>query len=126
MGERATGRSGMNNFGVELFLKSFLGYAETPRPMESQGEGLVAPEAKDFSGFVFKLQANMDAKHRDRVAFLRIVSGTFERGMKVTVARTGKTLALTRPQKMFATVALHTSPAICFRLCAHFRLPIFT
>jgi translation elongation factor EF-G len=55
-------------------------------------------------GFVFKLQANMDPKHRDRVAFLRIVSGKFERGMKVKVERTGKALALTRPQKLFAQV----------------------
>ena len=62
----------------------------------------VQPTDDEFSGFVFKLQANMDPKHRDRVAFLRIVSGKFERGMKVKVERTGKALALTRPQKMFA------------------------
>jgi len=93
--------SGMNNFGVELFLQSFLGYAETPRAMPSDDE-TVQPTDDEFSGFVFKLQANMDPKHRDRVAFLRIVSGKFERGMKVKVERTGKALALTRPQKMFA------------------------
>jgi len=93
--------SGMNNFGVELFLKSFLTFADKPRAHESEEEK-VEPDDEDFSGFVFKLQANMDPKHRDRVAFLRVCSGTFERGMKVTVERTGKQLSLSRPQKMFA------------------------
>jgi len=93
--------SGMNNFGVELFLQSFLGYAVTPRAHESMGN-TIQPDDEDFSGFVFKLQANMDPKHRDRVAFLRVCSGKFERGMKVKVLRTGKNLTLSRPQKMFA------------------------
>eukprot|EP00897_Mesotaenium_endlicherianum_P005399 jgi/Mesen1/4888/ME000244S04066 len=93
--------SAANNFGVELFLDSFLEYAVTPGAHESD-LGDVAPELPHFTGFVFKLQANMDPKHRDKVAFVRICSGRFEKGMKVQLARTGRTVALTRPQKMFA------------------------
>lgn len=62
----------------------------------------MAPTAPSFSGLIFKLQANMDPKHRDRVAFVRVVSGKFEKGMKVKVARTGRVVTLARPQKMFA------------------------
>ncbi len=93
--------SAMNNFGVELFLEAFLGYALKPAPHESS-EGTIEPTYPEFTGFVFKLQANMDPKHRDRVAFLRICSGKFERDMVVTHARTGKTVRLSRPQKLFA------------------------
>ncbi len=60
------------------------------------------PDSPHFSGLVFKLQANMDPKHRDKVAFIRVFSGRFEKGMKVKVARTGRTVPLTAPQKMFA------------------------
>ncbi|KAH8960263.1 hypothetical protein BDL97_06G123300 [Sphagnum fallax] len=93
--------SAMNNFGVELFLESFLGYAVQPGSHKSD-VGEVEPEYPHFTGFVFKLQANMDPKHRDKVAFVRVCSGQFTKGMKVQVARNGKTLTLTRPQKMFA------------------------
>jgi hypothetical protein len=64
--------------------------------------GEVQPDSPHFSGLVFKLQANMDPKHRDKVAFIRVFSGKFEKGMKVKVARTGRTVPLTAPQKMFA------------------------
>lgn len=93
--------SAMNNFGVELFLESFLEYSVQPGKHVSD-VGQVEPEYPNFTGFVFKLQANMDAKHRDKVAFVRVCSGQFVKGMKVQIARNGKTLALTRPQKMFA------------------------
>lgn len=93
--------SAMNNFGVELFLESFLEYSIQPGSHVSD-IGEVGPDYPNFTGFVFKLQANMDAKHRDKVAFLRVCSGQFLKGMKVQIARNGKTLALTRPQKMFA------------------------
>ncbi|KAL2621509.1 hypothetical protein R1flu_001714 [Riccia fluitans] len=93
--------SAMNNFGVELFLESFLEYGITPKTHESD-LGEVDPDYPHFTGFVFKLQANMDPKHRDKVAFVRVCSGRFTRGMKVQLARNGKTIALTRPQKMFA------------------------
>ena len=93
--------SAMNNFGVELFLKSFLAYGLKPTPHESN-KGEIPPTYPEFSGFVFKLQANMDPKHRDRIAFLRVCSGKFEKDMVVNHARTGKTVRLSHPQKLFA------------------------
>ncbi|MFZ9736490.1 MAG: peptide chain release factor 3 [Prochlorotrichaceae cyanobacterium] len=93
--------SAMNNFGVELFLEHFLNYALKPVG-RSSSQGLIDPRYEEFSGFVFKLQANMDPKHRDRVAFIRVCSGRFEKDMAVTHARTGKTIRLSRPQKLFA------------------------
>jgi peptide chain release factor 3 len=93
--------SAMTNFGVELFLKSFLNYALKPDSHQSS-LGEIAPTYPDFTGFVFKLQANMDPKHRDRVAFVRVCSGKFEKDMVVNHARTGKSIRLSRPQKLFA------------------------
>jgi len=93
--------SAMTNFGVELFLKCFLEYALKPGTHQSS-LGEVPPTYPDFSGFVFKLQANMDPKHRDRVAFVRICTGKFEKDMTVNHARTGKAVRLSRPQKLFA------------------------
>lgn len=93
--------SAMTNFGVELFLNSFLDYALKPETHRSS-IGDVLPTYPEFSGFVFKLQANMDPKHRDRVAFVRVCTGRFEKDMTVNHARTGKTVRLSRPQKLFA------------------------
>lgn len=93
--------SAMTNFGVELFLNSFLDYALKPGGHAST-KGEIEPTYPEFSGFVFKLQANMDPKHRDRVAFVRVCSGKFEKDMVVSHARTGKTVRLSRPQKLFA------------------------
>ena len=93
--------SAMTNFGVELFLDAFLDYALKPGNHDSN-QGEIAPTYPEFSGFVFKLQANMDPKHRDRVAFVRVCSGKFEKDMTVSLARTGKTVRLSRPQKLFA------------------------
>ncbi len=93
--------SAMNNFGVELFLKAFLEYAIKPEAHDSN-IGKIPPTHPEFSGFVFKLQANMDPKHRDRIAFVRVCSGKFEKDMVVKHARTGKTVRLSRPQKLFA------------------------
>ncbi len=93
--------SAMTNFGVELFLDAFLDYALKPGNHDSN-QGEIAPTYPEFSGFVFKLQANMDPKHRDRVAFVRVCSGKFEKDMTVSHARTGKTVRLSRPQKLFA------------------------
>ncbi|WP_421658135.1 peptide chain release factor 3 [Leptothermofonsia sp. ETS-13] len=93
--------SAMTNFGVELFLDAFLDYALKPvAHMSTEGE--IPPTYPEFSGFVFKLQANMDPKHRDRVAFIRVCSGKFEKDMTVNHARTGKVVRLSRPQKLFA------------------------
>ena len=93
--------SAMTNFGVELFLKYFLDYALKPGPYSST-EGDIPPTYPEFSGFVFKLQANMDPKHRDRVAFIRVCTGKFEKDMTVVHARTGRNIRLSRPQKLFA------------------------
>ena len=93
--------SAMTNFGVEPFLDAFLDYAMKPGSYNST-KGPIDPTYEDFTGFVFKLQANMDPKHRDRVAFVRVCSGKFEKDMSVQHARTGKTIRLSRPQKLFA------------------------
>ncbi|NJL46294.1 MAG: peptide chain release factor 3 [Leptolyngbyaceae cyanobacterium SM2_5_2] len=93
--------SAMTNFGVQLFLDAFLDYALMPSPRRST-IGEIPPTHEDFSGFVFKLQANMDPKHRDRVAFVRVCSGKFEKDMVVNHARSGKTVRLSHPQKLFA------------------------
>lgn len=93
--------SAMTNFGVSLFLESFLDYALPPTPRKST-LGELDPTYPDFTGFVFKLQANMDPKHRDRVAFVRVCTGKFEKDMAVNHARTGKIVRLSHPQKLFA------------------------
>jgi len=93
--------SAMTNFGVELFLNNFLNYALKPSSHNSS-IGEMPPSYPEFSGFVFKLQANMDPRHRDRVAFIRVCTGKFEKDMTVNHARTGKTVRLSRPQKLFA------------------------
>lgn len=100
--------SAVTNFGVELFLDGFLEMAPPPRARLAVRAGEDVPEpvppvAPDFSGFVFKIQANMDPRHRDRVAFLRICSGKFERDMTVRNVRTGKDIRVTRAMKLFAS-----------------------
>ncbi len=93
--------SAITNFGVRPFLESFLQYAIEPSAHQSS-IGVLEPTYSEFSGFVFKLQANMDPKHRDRIAFVRVCTGKFEKDMAVSHARTGKTVRLSRPQKLFA------------------------
>jgi peptide chain release factor 3 len=93
--------SAMTNFGVQLFLEAFLDYALKPTGRNSS-LGLLDPNYPEFTGFVFKLQANMDPKHRDRVAFVRVCTGKFEKDMTVNHTRTGKIVRLSRPQKLFA------------------------
>jgi peptide chain release factor 3 len=93
--------SAMTNFGVEPFLNCFLDFALKPT-VHTSNQGEIAPTYPEFSGFIFKLQANMDPKHRDRVAFVRVCSGKFEKDMTVSHARTGKLVRLSRPQKLFA------------------------
>lgn len=85
--------SAKQNFGVDIFLDFFEKHAPPPGPRTS-GDSVVIPDDKDFTGFVFKIQANMDKNHRDRVAFLRICSGKFERGMKVKHSRLGREIRL--------------------------------
>jgi len=93
--------SAMNNFGVQLLLDSFLKHSTPPRSRKVN-EREIAPEHPEFSGFIFKIQANMDPRHRDRIAFLRVVSGKFERDMVATHSRTGKKVRLSSSHKLFA------------------------
>ena len=93
--------SAANNFGVKLMLDGFLKHSSPPKPHQLV-EVTIEPERPDFSGFIFKIQANMDPKHRDRIAFLRICSGKFERDMAVTHTRTGKKVRLSSSHKLFA------------------------
>lgn len=85
-----------------FFLEEFIQYAPQPQSYLSE-TGLVSPEMPDFSGFIFKIQANMNPKHRDSVAFLRICSGRYERGMDLIHAQSGKTLRTLRPYKLFGS-----------------------
>lgn len=93
--------SAVNNFGVQLLLDSFLDLAPSPRPRHVNGQSL-DPADPEFSGFIFKIQANMDPRHRDRLAFVRICSGRFERDMTVFHTRTGRKLRLSSSHKLFA------------------------
>jgi peptide chain release factor 3 len=93
--------SAINNFGVQTFLENFLELAPAPTPRKSQ-IGEVDPLSPRFSGYIFKIQANMNPAHRDRVAFLRIVSGRFERGMTVRHVRAGREIKLSQPQQFLA------------------------
>ena len=93
--------SALTNFGVQYFLDQFVRYAPPPRRYPSEA-GLIDPQRAEFSGFVFKIQANMNPRHRDSVAFVRVCSGRFERNMQVTHPRTGKTIRLSRPYSFFA------------------------
>ncbi len=92
--------SARNNFGVQLLLDNFLKYAEPPRPRSSNGT-VVPVDTPTFSGFIFKIQANMDPRHRDRIAFLRVCSGKFTRDMTAVHAQTGKTIRLSNAAKLF-------------------------
>jgi peptide chain release factor 3 len=93
--------SGLNNFGVQLLLDGFLKYSPPPKARLISGAA-IAPENPAFSGFIFKIQANMDPKHRDRIAFLRVCSGKFERDMTVLHPRGGKKVRLSSSHKLFA------------------------
>ena len=99
--------SAVTNFGVELFLDEFVALGPPPAARTAEignarSRVPIDPASEQFSGFVFKIQANMDPRHRDRVAFVRICSGHFERDMVVRNARTGKDVRLTRAMKLFA------------------------
>ena len=93
--------SAITNFGVEPFLSRFLEYSTPPAPHDSD-IGLVQPEDPDFSGFIFKIQANMNPQHRDRLAFMRICSGVFTGGMTVWHSGSGKQIQLKQPQSFMA------------------------
>lgn len=93
--------SALTNFGVETFLQHFLQMTTSPLPRLTT-TGVVDPFEEDFSAFVFKIQANMNKAHRDRIAFMRIVSGKFDAGMEVNHVQGNKKLRLSQPQQMMA------------------------
>lgn len=106
----ATGRttlvyfgSALNNFGIELLLDGFLEHAAPPAPRKTRTGEIISPGNPSFSAFVFKIQANMDPRHRDLVAFIRVVSGKFERDMLVTHVRTGRRIRMSNANSLFGS-----------------------
>ncbi|MBL8025566.1 MAG: peptide chain release factor 3 [Fibrobacteres bacterium] len=92
--------SAVNNFGLQLLLDGFVKYSPSAQPRISEGT-VINPEDERFSGFIFKIQANMDPRHRDRMAFVRIISGKFYREIPVTHCRTGKKIRLSNTNNVF-------------------------
>lgn len=103
--------SALTNFGIEPFLDAFVTLAPAPAQRETAQGDLVAPEEEEFSGFVFKIQANMDPRHRDRIAFFRLCSGRFERGMQAVLARTGAKLTLAKSMTFMAQERVNVEEA---------------
>ena len=93
--------SALTNFGVEIFLKHFLQMTTTPLARESD-KGIIEPLENEFSAFVFKIQANMNKAHRDRLAFMRICSGRYDAAMEVKHVQSGKVMRLSQPQQIMA------------------------
>jgi len=98
--------SALRHFGVEQLLAGLGDYAPAPKPLKAEKAGaetMVEPGAREVTGFVFKVQANMDPNHRDRIAMLRLSSGEFRRGMKLKVQNTGRQLSVNAPVMFFAS-----------------------
>jgi peptide chain release factor 3 len=94
--------SALTNFGVEPLLRHFLSHSPAPAPRLTDGGIEIQPSSPAFTGFVFKIQANMDPRHRDRIAFVRVCSGRFHPGLEVRNTRTGALLRLAQPQQFLA------------------------
>lgn len=103
--------SAINNFGIKELLDDYVNYAPGPQAREAQ-ERVVQPSESNFSGFVFKIQANMDPKHRDRIAFLRICSGTYKKGMKLKHLRLNKEVQISNALTFMAGDRSHTETAL--------------
>ena len=93
--------SALKNFGVEELIEAIAKWAPPPRPQPAEA-GEIGPDYDEVTGFIFKVQANMDPQHRDRIAFMRMASGTFKRGMKLTPSGLGKPIAVHSPIMFFA------------------------
>ena len=117
--------SALTNFGVETFLQHFLDMTTSPLPRTSDGE-VVDPFSDEFSAFVFKIQANMNKAHRDRIAFMRICSGKFEAGMEVMHGQGGKKIRLAQPQQMMAQERKHVEEAYAGDIIGVFDPGIFS
>jgi len=100
----------LNQFGLKLWLDDFIRYAPTPQPRATTTR-VVHPEEPKFTGFVFKIQANMDAQHRDRIAFLRVVSGQYRKGQRLLHVRTGKKIQISRAVNFLAGERVHIDTA---------------
>lgn len=117
--------SALTNFGVETFLRHFLDMTTTPLPRKSD-KGEISPFSEDFSAFVFKIQANMNKAHRDRIAFMRICSGKFEAGMEVYHVQGKKKIRLSQPQQMMAQERHHVTEAYAGDIIGVFDPGIFS
>ena len=118
--------SALTNFGVEIFLKYFLEMTTTPLPRKAD-IGIIDPVENEFSAFVFKIQANMNKAHRDRVAFMRICSGKFDASMEVKHVQGGKVMRLSQPQQIMADERKILSEAYAgdiIRICSVFQLQV--
>lgn len=103
--------SAINNFGIKELLDDFAKFAPGPRAREAQ-QRMVQPDEPTFTGFVFKIQANMDPKHRDRIAFMRICSGVFKKGMKLMHLRVGKEVQVSHALTFMAGDRMHADTAL--------------
>jgi len=117
--------SALTNFGVETFLKHFLDMTTSPLPRNSS-EGEISPFNEEFSAFVFKIQANMNKAHRDRITFMRICSGKFEAGMEVFHVQGDKKIRLSQPQQMMAQERKHVEEAYAGDIIGVFDPGIFS
>ncbi len=117
--------SGLTNFGIELFLNYFLEMTSPPLPRMSD-EGLIDSFDPDFSAFVFKIQANMNKAHRDRIAFMRICSGRFDAGMEVYHVQGNKKQKLLQPQQLMASERKVVSEAYAGDIIGVFDPGIFS
>ena len=117
--------SALTNFGVQTFLEHFLKMTTSPLPRKKL-EGEVDAFDEDFSAFVFKIQANMNKAHRDRIAFMRICSGKFEAGMEVFHVQGGKKVRLSQPQQMMAQERKHVEEAYAGDIIGVFDPGIFS
>ena len=118
--------SALTNFGVETFLRHFLSMTTSPLPRMSDHGAIDPMKEKEFSAFVFKIQANMNKAHRDRIAFMRICSGKFEAGMEVMHVQGGKKIRLAQPQQMMAQERKHVEEAYAGDIIGVFDPGIFS
>jgi len=94
--------SAMTNFGVQSFLEKFLELSPSPQPRLLKNGDILSPDDPDFTAFIFKIQANMNPAHRDRISFMRICSGIFTKGLTVYHLQSGKPVKLAQPQQFLA------------------------
>lgn len=104
--------SALTNFGVKTFLDAYLKFAPKPATHTTQADEQIKPDNQQFTGFIFKIQANMNPNHRDRIAFVRICSGEFERGMDVFLERTGKKVRLANSTQFMADTRENVENAV--------------